>query len=130
MFSLLVLILAASLVRTSPVVEPSREAKALDNEVSQLAFNPSSEGTLMAKLNAKCSQRDASSCLMLKLVTYMNRLLKKSSIGISDSLVITQTSAIVEEESPLSRSIQEDGSDESQMGRLIANKLWNFVRSR
>lgn len=45
----------------------------------------------MKKLNTKCSQRDNSSCVMLKLVTYMNRMLKKSSIDVSDSLKITQS---------------------------------------
>ncbi|KAG8300541.1 hypothetical protein J6590_073758 [Homalodisca vitripennis] len=109
---------------------PTRDARAFDNEVNQKLMTPASEETLMTKLNAKCSQRDTSSCLMLKLVTYMNRLLKKSSIGVGDSLVITQTSAVVQEESPLSRSLQQDASEESQLGMLVANKLWNFVRSR
>lgn len=86
------------------------------------------EETLMTKLNTKCSQRDTSSCLMLKLVTYMNRLLKKSSIGIGDSLVITQTTSVLEE-TPVSRSLQ-DGDEESQMSQLVADKLWDFVRSR
>lgn len=85
------------------------------------------EETLMSKLNSKCSERDTSSCLMLKLVTYMNRLLKKSSIGIGESLVITQTAAVLE--TPASRSLQ-DGDEETQMSQLVADKLWNFVRSR
>lgn len=111
--------------------EPSREARNFDNEVKIKPVSVSqNEATLMNKLNAKCSQRDVSSCVMLKLVSYMNRLLKKSSIDVSESLVITQTSAVVEEESPLSRSISEDGSEESQLGQLIADKLWSFVRSR
>lgn len=111
--------------------QQSREARNFDNEIKAKPVSVSqNEATLINKLNAKCSQRDVSSCVMLKLVSYMNRLLKKSSIDVSDSLVITQTSAVVEEESPLSRSISEDGSEESQLGQLIADKLWSFVRSR
>lgn len=33
---------------------------------------------------------------MLKLVTYMNRLLKKANIDVADNIEITQTSSVVE----------------------------------
>lgn len=118
--------------QTKPQGDAVRGARNLvDNEIKIKPVSVGqNEATLMNKLNAKCSQRDVSSCVMLKLVSYMNRLLKKSSIDVSESLEITQTSAVVEEESPLSRSISEDGSEESQLGQLIADKLWSFVRSR
>lgn len=49
------------------------------------------EESLLQKLNLKCSQRDPSSCAMLKLITYMNRLFKKANINIADNIEITQT---------------------------------------
>lgn len=54
------------------------------------------EESLLRKLNSKCAQRDASSCAMLKLVTYMNRLLKKANIDVADNIEITQTSEVVQ----------------------------------
>lgn len=48
------------------------------------------EDVLIKRLNSKCTQRDVSSCLILKLVTYMNRMLKKAAIQIGDDLEITQ----------------------------------------
>lgn len=123
---LLVLLTVSCSVLGGPLDPPA--PRAYDNEV--LLSPPSTEDSLLTKLNARCSQRDTTACLMLKLVTYMNRLLKKSSIGFGESLTITQTTAVLEEESPLSRSLQEDASDETQLGLLVANKLWNFVRSR
>lgn len=50
------------------------------------------EEILIRKLNVKCSQREVSSCLILKLVTYMNRMLKKAAIQIGDDVEITQNS--------------------------------------
>ena len=54
------------------------------------------EESLLEKLNSKCAQRDVSSCAMLKLVTYMNRLLKKASLNVVDNVDIVQTSTYVE----------------------------------
>lgn len=127
MLPLLLVLLTITSVLGGPL-DQTAAPRAYDNEVLQKGLT--AEDSLMGKLNTRCSQRDTSACLMLKLVTYMNRLLKKSSIGFGESLVITQTAAVVEEESPLSRSLQEDSSDETQLGLLLANKLWNFVRSR
>lgn len=48
------------------------------------------EEAFLKKLNARCSQRDNSACVMLKLITYMNRMLKKSTISLTDSLELVQ----------------------------------------
>lgn len=92
------------------------------------------EDSLLRKLNNKCSERDVSSCVMLKLVTYMNRLLEKSNIEVFEGFHITQTASeeqIKEDagflETP--RSSGED-DDETQLSQLMANKLWTFVRTR
>jgi hypothetical protein len=92
------------------------------------------EDALMQKLNKKCSQRDVSSCVMLKMITYMNRLLKKSNIEVFEGLHITQTVSeeqVADETQPLDSprsAVEED--DETQLSQLIANKLWTFARTR
>jgi hypothetical protein len=119
----------------------SREGKSLgaenqDNVIGGTShrLNAETEDALLQKLNKKCSQRDVSSCVMLKLVTYMNRLLKKSNIEVFEGLHITQTASeeqVAEETQPLDNprsAVEED--DESQLSQLTANKLWTFVRTR
>lgn len=49
------------------------------------------EESFMKRLGTKCTQKDNSSCVMLKLVSYMNRILKKSSIALGDSVELTRT---------------------------------------
>lgn len=106
------------------------------NEIGGTSHQSSSEleEALTQKLNKKCSQRDVSSCFMLKMVTYINRLIKKSNIEVFEGLHITQTvseSQVADEtqvmDSP--RSAVED-DDETQLSQLISNKLWTFVRTR
>lgn len=68
--------------------------------------------------------------MMLKLVTYFNRMLKKSQIELGD-VEITQTST----ETPAvetSRSLKdvEKMSEEAQLSQVIGDKLYNFVRTR
>lgn len=90
------------------------------------------EETLIKKLNNKCSNRDVSSCMMLKLMTYFNRLLKKSSIEIGD-VEITQTSAVettVTEDNSRSLEDFENMSEEAQVGQVMLDKAWSFVKSR
>lgn len=67
--------------------------------------------------------------MMLKLVTYFNRMLKKQSIEIGD-VEITQTSTeTVTEET--SRSLYtENASEEAQLSHLITDKIWSFMKTR
>lgn len=89
------------------------------------------EAALLDKLNTRCTKRETSACLMLKLVTYINRLMKKADIPVSDSLEITQTAEVVEEISTtLPPAGREATSDEEAVGDLIAVKMWDFVRTR
>lgn len=120
---------------------PSREGRNLGvgNQANEIGGRnhhliTETEDALLRKLNNKCSERDVSSCVMLKLVTYMNRLLKKSNIEVLEGLHITQTASeeqLAEDgdllENPRS-SREED--DETQLSQLMANKLWTFVRTR
>jgi hypothetical protein len=120
---------------------PSREGRNLGagNRVNEIGggnhqFVSDAEDALLRKLNNKCSERDVSSCVMLKLVTYMNRLLKKSNIELFEGLHITQTvppGQISEGAEPLEnpRSSGEE-DEETQLSQLMANKLWSFVRTR
>jgi hypothetical protein len=119
----------------------SREARNLlggnqANEIGGASHQMISEteDALLRKLNKKCSERDVSSCVMLKLVMYMNRLLKKSDIEVFEGLRITQTVSeerISEEAEPLENPRSSgDEDDETQLSQLMANKLWTFVRTR
>lgn len=68
---------------------------------------------------------------MLKLITYMNRMLKKASIEIGGDIEVTQTASVDEVDDVSSRSLDsKDESEEGQISELVANKLWMFVRTR
>lgn len=86
------------------------------------------EEEVIRKLNFKCSQNDFNSCGLLKVVTYINKLLKKASIELTDDIEIRKTSQAKEEISfPSGRSSQDDESDAFE---LIASKIYAFVKSR
>ncbi|KAK1122751.1 hypothetical protein K0M31_009193 [Melipona bicolor] len=86
------------------------------------------EEELLRKLNSKCSQNDISSCVMLKLVTYMNKLLKKASIELTDDIEIRKTSQASEEVITFEAGRSND--DESEVLDLVANKVYAFIKSR
>lgn len=130
---LVVVVLVAVGGRGSPLDKGSENDKVSSRTVDNELQTPT-EDTLIRKLNVKCSQRDTTSCVMLKLVTYMNRLLKKSNIELTDSIVITQTSPNVEpQQTSLARGFKgdvNDITDDDLTGQLVAEKLWTFVQSR
>ncbi|CAH1406331.1 unnamed protein product [Nezara viridula] len=101
---------------------PLQDSHSADNVVGK------DEESLMDKLNSRCSKREASACLMLKLVTYVNRLLKKADIPLGDGLEISQTRQVAEE--PLDSSGRGFETEEEAVGSLIAQKMWSFVKSR
>lgn len=117
----------------------NREGRNVDNELSK---TNAMEEMFLKKLSNKCSnKKDMSSCVMLKLMNYMNRLLKKSSLEISDSIEISQTSSAAsssaaEQPSIMNRDKLEmdetsrSYSEESMFTELISGKLWNFLKSR
>lgn len=86
------------------------------------------EEELLRKLNSKCSQNDISSCVILKLVTYMNKLLKKASIELTDDIEIRKTSQTSEDVITFEAGRSKD--DETQFLDLVANKIYAFVKSR
>ena len=88
------------------------------------------EEEVLRKLNFKCSQNDFNSCGLLKVVTYINKLLKKASIELTDDIEIRKTSQTKEEivSFPGGRSVGQD--DESDAFDLIASKVYAFVKSR
>ncbi|KAI9584873.1 hypothetical protein GQX74_006768 [Glossina fuscipes] len=114
-------------VRATPAISSN------DNTIPAINRNQLEE-SFLRKLNTKCSQRDNHSCMMLKLIVYMNRIFKKSSIDINDKIKVTQNSRDVseipddpEDDLLLARSID---SDDETLGLIVANKLWKFLRSR
>ncbi|XP_015585616.1 uncharacterized protein LOC107263198 [Cephus cinctus] len=99
------------------------------------------EEELLRKLNTKCSQNDVSSCVMLKLVTYMNKLLKKASIELTDDIEISQkTEQSINENAAAGVSGPKAASggfgagrsqdDDTEAFDLVASKLYAFVKSR
>lgn len=86
------------------------------------------EEELLRKLNVKCSQSDINSCVMLKLVTYMNKLLKKASIELTDDIEIRKTSQATEEVITFEAGRSKD--DESEIFDLVVNKVYAFIKSR
>ncbi|XP_066146146.1 uncharacterized protein [Euwallacea fornicatus] len=113
-------------VATGPVVDEHQTAHVNSVHANEQTI----EESLMKKLNNKCSNHDISSCMMLKLVTYFNRMLKKSQIDLGD-VEITQTSTETTtiETSRSSKDV-EKMSEEAQLIQVIGEKLYNFVRSR
>lgn len=83
----------------------------------------------MKKLNTKCVNSDISACMMLKLVTYFNRMLKKQSFEYGD-VEITQTSTETIT-ADTSRSLKSENlSDEEQLTQVVADKIYSFLRTR
>ncbi|ALC46834.1 Osi3 [Drosophila busckii] len=70
---------------------------------------------------------------MLKTIVFLDRLMKKSNIDVSENLRVSRNRDLPdvpddsEDELLLARAM---GSDEESYGLLIANKLWRFLRSR
>ncbi|RZB40705.1 uncharacterized protein BDFB_005605 [Asbolus verrucosus] len=112
-------------VTAGPVVDDIKGH--IDNSVHSNELTV--EEALTKKLNSKCVNRDISACMMLKLMTYFNRMLKKHSIEFGD-VEITQTST--EKVIPdSSRSLNtENMSDEGQLSQLISDKIYSFLRTR
>lgn len=106
-----------------------------NNDVAKVkpaqADTTTGEEALLRKLNTRCAQKDTSSCVLLKMVTYFNRLLKKSSIAIGETVEIERTTAVsVSAEDVTSSRALEGDSDEDKLTSLMTDKLFNFVRSR
>ena len=100
----------------------------LEQQTVTLSDRAKYEEELLRKLNSKCSQNDISSCVMLKLVTYMNKLLKKASIELTDDIEIRKTSQATEEVVTFEAGRSKD--DESEVLDLVTSKVYSFVKSR
>uniref|UniRef100_T1H5W4 Uncharacterized protein n=1 Tax=Megaselia scalaris TaxID=36166 RepID=T1H5W4_MEGSC len=84
----------------------------------------------LRKLYTKCnSNTDNHSCMMLKLILYMNKLFKKSTVSITDNIRVTENKNLddPDDDIMLARSAK---SDDETMGILLADKMWKFIRSR
>lgn len=92
------------------------------------------EDELIEKLNNKCAAKDVSGCVMLKLVTYMNKLMKKNSVEFGEAIEISKKDNSQVEEEQTVEVVQIDSgrslSDESVFSEVMADKLSKFVKSR
>ncbi|EDW84614.2 uncharacterized protein Dwil_GK13034 [Drosophila willistoni] len=127
---LMLLLLGLAMLLATANASPALGAS--DNSITS-DYRNRMEDQILAKLNVKCSQRDNHSCMMLKLIVFMNRLFKKSSIDFNENIKVMQNRDISEipddpeDDLLLARAMD---SDEESYGLLVANKLWKFVRSR
>ena len=120
--------LLVALCPATPLTEKLDKMSVLEQQSVTLTDRAKYEEELLRKLNSKCSQNDMSSCVMLKLVTYMNKLLKKASIKLTDDIEIRKTSQASEEVITFEAGRSKD--DESEVLDLVANKVYAFVKSR
>ena len=123
----LLLVCAVGLTLANPL-EKLDKISVLEQQSVTLTDRAKYEEELLRKLNAKCSQNDINSCVMLKLVTYMNKLLKKASIELTDDIEIRKTSQATEEVITFEAGRSKD--DETEILDLVANKFYAFVKSR
>lgn len=52
------------------------------------------EEKFLEQLSSKCSSNDNSSCVMMKLLDYMNKMLKKPSFTIGKRITLLQTRSV------------------------------------
>lgn len=109
-------------------LEKKEKISVIEQQSVTLTDRAKYEEELLRKLNSKCSQNDISSCVMLKLVTYMNKLLKKASIELTDDIEIRKTSQTSEDVITFEAGRSKD--DEIQILDLVANKVYTFIKSR
>ncbi|XP_012055510.1 PREDICTED: uncharacterized protein LOC105618591 [Atta cephalotes] len=109
-------------------VEKKEKISVIEQQSVTLTDRAKYEEELLRKLNSKCSQNDISSCVMLKLVTYMNKLLKKASIELTDDIEIRKTSQTSEDVITFEAGRSKD--DEIQVLDLVVNKIYTFIKSR
>lgn len=124
-----VLSVAAALCCGSPAHKSSG-----DNEVNHGQF-VIHEDEFVQKLNAKCAVKDVSSCVMLKMVTYMNRLMKKNNLEIGDMVEIAKRDEAGTTEEESAETVRVDSaraghSDEDTFGEMMADKMWRYVKTR
>ncbi|XP_052863713.1 uncharacterized protein LOC128270353 [Anopheles cruzii] len=122
-------------IEANPAVDSGSIVNHLEAEHGTLSKAALEDG-FIRRLGGKCTQKDNSSCVMLKLVTYMNRMLKKSSISLSDSVELMKTRSdeqlatdadSAEELAVLGRS---NTSDDHKLSVMVADKIWRFIHSR
>lgn len=132
----IVLLMVAKFSSSSPVSQKSDGSTEGNNDVTrpqqQYVIH---EEELVQKLNAKCSVQDVSSCVMLKLVTYMNKLMKKNSLEIGEMMEISKKDGAKPEDLTVTDDVVHVNSargysDESAFGEVMADKLWKYVQSR
>ncbi|XP_058060467.1 uncharacterized protein LOC131211127 [Anopheles bellator] len=124
-----------ALIEANPAVDSGSIVNHLEAEHGTLSKAALEDG-FIRRLGGKCTQKDNSSCVMLKLVTYMNRMLKKSSISLSDSVELMKTRSdeqlatdadSAEELAVLGRA---NTSDDHKLSVMVADKIWRFIHSR
>lgn len=126
---LVLVLLGLSMYLANPLKEEKKEKiSVIEQQSVTITDRAKYEEELLRKLNSKCSQNDISSCVMLKLVTYMNKLLKRASIELTDDIEIKKTSQTTEDVITFEAGRSKD--DETQVLDLIANKIYAFVKSR
>ncbi|KAK0183023.1 hypothetical protein PV327_001101 [Microctonus hyperodae] len=126
--ALVLLVLGVVSATIANPLEKVEKISVIEQQTVTLTDRAKYEEELMRKLNNKCSQNDISSCVMLKLVTYMNKLLKKASIELTDDIEIRKTGQATEE--VITYEAGRNNDDDSEFMELVSNKIYAFVKSR
>ncbi|XP_030754185.1 uncharacterized protein LOC115880980 [Sitophilus oryzae] len=120
-----VFLISVAVVAAGPVVDDHKASHANaihSNEIS-------TEETLLKKLKTKCYNGDFSPCMIFLAVSYFNDMLKKPQADFGSVEITKNTNSIIPE---TSRSLKdmEHLSDEAKISQLMADKLYNYVKSR
>lgn len=68
--------------------------------------------------------------MMLKLVTYFNKLMKKANIDLGDVEIMQTTKETPKVETSRSLKDIESMTEEEQLAEVLSNKAYSFVSSR
>ncbi|XP_058116784.1 uncharacterized protein LOC131288520 [Anopheles ziemanni] len=131
---MLVVCALVALIESNPTVDSGSAVNHLEADAAGKLSKTTLEDSFIRRLGGKCTQKDNSSCVMLKLVTYMNRMLKKSSISLGDSLELMKTRSDEQLADPDSEELavlaRSTTSDDHKLSVMVADKIWRFIHSR
>lgn len=78
----------------SPLTRNEFLTIAISQQGKQTTSKSQYEEKFLQKMNAKCQENDNSSCIMVKLLNYMNKMLTKPSFTIGKRITLLQTRSV------------------------------------
>ncbi|KAF7267763.1 osiris 3 [Rhynchophorus ferrugineus] len=120
-----VFLIAFALVEAGPAIDDHKASHINSIHSNDVVM----EENLLRKLKAKCYNGDFSPCMVFLAVNYFNDMLKKPQADFGAVEITKNTNSIFPE---TSRSLKdmENLSDEAQLTQLMADKLYDYVKTR